>query len=699
MGSTAAIFLNPREGRFRVLRAWDPEEEKLPPPVGVVAFDFDKDGWMDLAFTHDGPPGLTLWRNVQGQRLERVPLPKLDWTRGRGLAALDYDNDGWIDLAAVGETSHGGEIRLLRNLGLAGFGDVSREVGLDQVKLARPQALVTADYDGDGDTDIVVTQIGGPVVLLRNDGGNKNNWLRLSLKALADNKSAVGTKVEIFAGALYQKWEVQAGSGYLGQNATEIIVGLGSAREVDIVRLLWPTGIPQDEVQLAARAAHAVTELDRRGSSCPILFAWNGSRYEFIADMIGPGIVGHWVGPGERNISDPTEYLKVAGTQLQPRHGLLSLRFAEAMEEVVYLDQARLLAIDHPAEVHVYPNERFVAEPPFPEFKVIASRGAYLPLGAWDNYGRDVLPELRARDRRYVTGFASLPFAGFADKHWLELDLGPWSPSSPLRLLMQGYTDYFTATSMYAAYQAGVSVEVPYVEALNSKGHWVRVVDDMGFPAGLSRTMVADLTGRLPVGTRRIRIVTNLKIYWDQILIDVTSDNESYHLTEVPLAEAKLQFLGYPREKRGRPASDISYIYEQISGTGPFVRGVGNYTRYGDVTSLLKEADDKFVIFGSGDEVQLEFDSTHLPPMPRGWTRDYFFFADGFTKDMDFYAAYGGTVEPLPYHSPLPYPYPEKRGYPEDEEHVKYQLESNTRSFSGRNAVSFRFSFSTSSRE
>ena len=187
--STAVIYLNPREGRFKAMPAWDSQKEKLPPTIGVVALDFDKDGWMDLAFTHAGSPGLTLWRNIQGKRLERVPLPDLGWERGRGLAALDYDNDGWIDLVAAGETSAGGELRLLRNVGAAGFEDVTKSVGLDRVKLKHPQAIATADFDGDGDTDILVTQTDGPPVLLRNDGGNKNNWMRLSLKGVGDNRA------------------------------------------------------------------------------------------------------------------------------------------------------------------------------------------------------------------------------------------------------------------------------------------------------------------------------------------------------------------------------------------------------------------------------------------------------------------------------------------------------------------------------
>ena len=125
-------------------------------------------------------------------------------------------------------------------------------------------------------------------------------------------------------------------------------------------------------------------EIDRRGSSCPVLFVWNGSRYELVSDIIGPAVVGHWVAPGERNISDPDEYVKVEGARVQPRQGRLSFRLLEPMEELIYLDQVRLLAVDHPADVAVYPNEYFASQPPFPAFKVIASRGARPPLGAWD---------------------------------------------------------------------------------------------------------------------------------------------------------------------------------------------------------------------------------------------------------------------------------------------------------------------------
>ncbi len=689
----ASIYLNPREGKFSPLPGIDFAKENLPHAVGVVAFDFDKDGWMDLAFTHAGAPGITLWRNIEGKRLERVALPDLGWQRGWGLSAIDYDNDGWLDLVAVGESGPGGEIRLLRNLGAPGFADVTRQVHLEAVKLSQPRAIAVADVAGNGVPDLVVTQLGAPPLLLRNEGGNQHNWMRIDLKALNDNKSAIGTKVEIYAGQLYQKWEVQGASGYLGQNAPAILAGLGGEKNVEVVRLLWPTGVPQDEINLAARKEHTIGELDRRGSSCPVLFAWNGREYEFIADMIGPGVVGHWVAPGERDVPDPDEYLKVNARSVRPRNGLLSFRFLEPMEETVYLDQVRLLAIDHPASYDVFPNERFVSAPPFPEFRVIASSGAHPPVGAWDDQGNNVLPLIAEPDRKYVANLEVLPFAGFAKLHWLELDLGTWDASRPLRLIIDGYTDYFTATSMYAADQAGIKVIAPYVEALDAQGKWVRVIDDMGFPAGLERTMVADLTGKLPPGTRRIRIVNNLKIYWDAIRIDQTPDQPDVRVTEVPLANATLDFLGYPREIRLTPASDTTYSYARRSMSGPYARAAGNYTRYGDVRQLLEKPDDRFVVFSSGEGVKLDFDPRKLRALRVGWVRDYFFYANGFEKDLDFYAAHAFTVEPLPRHTLLPYPYPEGKDCPADAEHLRYQLEYNIRQRSDHMPSTLRYRF------
>ena len=353
-------------------------------------------GWTLLSRT-SGAPGITLWRNNHGKTFDQVKLPETNWVRAYGVAAIDYDNDGWVDLVAVGETKDGkGEVRLFRNLGADGFKDVTADVGLDKIHLKEPRAIITGDYDDDGATDLLITQNHGPAVLLRNEGGNQNHWLRLSLKGLADNKSAIGTKVEVFAGGNRQKFEIYGSNGYLGQNSTDITVGLGDAKEADIVRMLWPTGVLQDEINVAGDKQQNFTEMDRRGSSCPTLFVWNGERYELVADMLGAGVVGHWVGPGQRDVPRPVEYIKIDRDAIREKDGKLSFRFMEPLEEAVYLDQARVLAVDHPADVDVYPNEYFASNPPYPEFKVVVSKStdAHPPAGAWDEHGHNVLPDL-----------------------------------------------------------------------------------------------------------------------------------------------------------------------------------------------------------------------------------------------------------------------------------------------------------------
>ena len=683
-----AIFENPREGKFASRSLFSKISAKRT--IGVAVLDFNHDGWMDIAFTHMGEPGLTLWRNNQAKSFERVDLPATDWVRAFGVAAIDYDNDGWVDLIAVGETKDGkGEVRLFRNLGPDGFKDVTTDVGLDKIQLKDPRAIITGDYDNDGAVDLLITQNHGPAVLLRNEGGNKNNWLRLNLKGLNDNKSAIGTKVEVFAGANRQKFEIYGSSGYLGQNSPYLTVGLGQAKQADVVRMLWPTGVLQDEIEVAANREHPYLELDRRGSSCPTLFVWDGHHYELVGDMIGAGVVGHWVGPNERNVPRPAEYIKVDRNAIRDKDGKLSFRLMEPMEEAVYLDEVKLLAVDHPSAFDVFPNEYFASNLPFPPFRVIQSRDAQMPVAASDEHGHDVMPSLAAH--KYFGDFELLPFHGFTKMHSLELNLGEPYRGGSLVLLMHGVTEYFTATSVYAAHQAKVEAIAPYVEAFNAQGKWVRVVDDMGFPAGGPRTITPDFTGKLPLGTTKIRITTNLQVYWDSILIDRSAQDGKVQLVAIPLATANLNFYGHPRQTEGQPRGNVKYVYEEVSPTGPFARQAGDYTRYGDVLPLLTSFDDRMVVFGTGDEIALEFDPAKLPTLPSGWTRDYFFLVNGYEKDMDFYAADGFTVEPLPFKAMKGYPY--KQSYPLDPEHLNYLLEYNTRHVSGNEEREYSYQY------
>jgi tetratricopeptide (TPR) repeat protein len=686
-----AIYENPREGKFIERTPWPADISQFT--NAVVALDFDHDGWMDYAFTQSDAPGISLWRNKEGNGFERVALPVSNWARAWGVAALDYDNDGWVDLVATGETEDGkAEVRLFRNLGPDGFKDVSAEVGLAGLELHEPRSITTADFDNDGAADILVRQNLGPTLLLRNEGGNQNHWLRLNLTGLADNKSAIGTKVEVFSGGNRQKFEIAGSSGYLGQNSLQLTVGLGQANQADIVRMLWPTGVLQDEVNVAADREHKFMEIDRRGGSCPTLFVWDGTHYALVADMIGAGALGHWYRQGQRNIARPTEYIKIDRDSIREKDGKLSFRFMEPLEESVYLDQAQLLAVDHPAGFDVYPNEYFATDPPYPPFKIVFSRGARPPAGVWDEHRHNLLPDLLAH--RYVGDFELLPFEGFTKLHSLELDLGQPYDGSPLWLLMHGEVEYYSATAMYSANQAGIAVVAPYVEALGTDGKWTRVADDFGFPAGGPRTITADLTGKLPRGTQRIRIWTNAQVYWDSILVDRADQSQGSRATWVPLVRADLRFHGFPLKIEGKPPGNVQYIYEQASATGPYTHPAGNYTRYGDVLPLVRDFDDRLVVFGSGEEVALDFEPASLPPLPSGWTRDYFFLANGYEKDMDFYSYDWTHVDPLPFRDMGTYPYPGK-SFPLDDEHLNYLLEYNTRYMSGHEPRGYGFDYGT----
>jgi Tfp pilus assembly protein PilF len=692
-GAAPLIYVNPREGKYPTQELF--ENAKLPPSVGIGVFDYNKDGWMDIAVTHAGAPGLTLWRNVAGpenvgRQFERVELPLRDALRGWGVTAVDIDNDGWIDLAAIVETKAGPSVKVFRNRGDGSFEDVSRALGLDNVKLNAPRGLIAVDDNGGA--DLIVTQLNAPPVLLRNVGGNKNHSVRLDLTGYADNKTAIGAKVEIFANGHWQKWELAGASGYQTQGPPQIHVGLGDAEGIDLLRILWPTGVLQDEIDLPHQPVIAMKEVDRRGSSCPILFAWNGHKYELVTDVIGAAVVGHWFTPARRNIPNPGEWVKVDGDKIAAVNGKLSLRFMEPMEEVNYIDQLRLVAVDHPENVEVNPDERFLDDPPFASGRVVASAGARLPVGAWDGAGRDVLDQLSRRDHKFASGFTPLPYDGFANLHALTLDLGPLDAKSHLRLLMTGYVNYFSATSLYAAWQAGMKPISPYAEAQLPDGSWQRIADDVGFPAGLERTIVVDLSGKLPAGAHRIRLVTNLEIYWDQVLVDQSSNAEA-KTSELPLANATLHFRGYPLQIEGASPGDLDYDYDRVSLTGPFQHQRGNYTRMGDVTALLNDIDDHSVIFGSGEEIAVEFDATTLPMLPAHWRRDYFFYANGFVKDMDWWDASPFTVAQLPFHAMSTYPYPANEKFPDDAQSLEYQVNWNDRFDSGEPNRVYHFEY------
>jgi hypothetical protein len=325
---------------------------------------------------------------------------------------------------------------------------------------------------------------------------------------------------------------------------------------------------------------------------------------------------------------------------------------------------------------------------------LIAFRQEIYPIKAVDQKGRDVTAKLRAWDRDTVDGFAKRAWIGFAENHGVELDFGDrlakFGPTDRLALCLAGWTDYAYPQSIWAAHQAGVEMEFPVLERLGPDGKWQKIAD-VGFPAGLPRMMTLDVTGKL-IGERcKLRLRTNLHVYWDQIFIAPVVDRiaradadrgrpTGNNLRVVPLevASARLDARGCMQEFSPDGRLPTIYDYDRLSAF-PVNKLKGYLTRFGDVTELLRDADDCFVIFGAGDELTVHFDATKLPPLPPGWKRSFVLRTVGYCKDSGLFTAHGDTVEPLPFRAMSNYPYGPNERYPTDRMHEEYRHNYNTR--------------------
>jgi len=234
--------------------------------------------------------------------------------------------------------------------------------------------------------------------------------------------------------------------------------------------------------------------------------------------------------------------------------------------------------------------------------------------------------------------------------------LGDLSKAKKIVLIIYGWIEYPESYSNLAASQGNVKIKAPSVEVINEDGEWETVIEIMGFPAGLPKTMTVDLTDKFLTKNYKIRITTNLEIYWDEILVSTFSDEIPMTVTTLEPINAHLHWKGYPKHFTPDGKKPYIYDYNNVNDTAFWDDHLGNYTRYGDVTELLTETDDKFVIMRHGSEITVNFDANFLPELPSGWSRDFFFYADGFSKDMDLNTACSSTVEPLPYHGMSSYP-------------------------------------------
>ncbi|MHC4519533.1 MAG: FG-GAP-like repeat-containing protein, partial [Planctomycetota bacterium] len=385
--------------------------------------------------------------------------------------------------------------------------------------------------------------------------------------------------------------------------------------------------------------------------------------------------------PGVYAQPDSTEYVPVPN--LQPRDGQYILHVVEPIEEIVYLDETKLLAVDHPAGTEIYPNEMMAINAPPPEFEIFCVRDEIDPVRAVDHRGVDVTQAIKVVDREYAGPVEPDPrFVGYAKEHFVELDFGRRLTSLPaearLVLFLHGWVHYSYSATNFAAGQAGMRLAAPSIY-VQRDGQWVELFGEVGYPAGIRHTMTLEVTDKVLPTDRRLRVVTNMELYWDRIFLAPILTDTPLRIRQIPVVEADLRFLGYPREYSPDGKHPLLYDYNHVDRALPWKTMRGAYTRYGDVTSLLHEPDDCYVIMGPGEEVTLRFPADALAPAPTGTRRSFILKTDSYCKDMDLYTIHPETVEPLPYHDMSQYPYGPEDRYPQDEKHRTYHETFNTR--------------------
>jgi hypothetical protein len=660
--------------------------------AGGVLQDLNGDGALDLLLLGGQPRQLALLLgDGHGQfqpdgAFASAAKALASWGDLRGIRVADMDLDGDLDVLVCGT-----EVHLLLNDGRGRF--VMRSQLWKPSTGQRLAGIECLDLNGDFVPDLVVTEIGAASRVTVAWGELNPPSTALALRPTGvrsrDGRTrspASGYGVLLTArSGLHETRRLFVGqTGGANQSLTPVVFGLAGIGKADYVDLLWPDGVAQAEVALAAGQTHTVAELQRKVSSCPVLFAWNGSRFGFVTDFAGVGGLGYFVAPGVSATPQVLEHVKIEADQLCARAGKYELRVTEPMEEAAYVDRLELLAIDHEAGVEVFPDERLAIGGPVPTHELLVVEAPIYPVHATDSAQHECAGALIRTDRLYAyEPVLDRRYVGFCPPHTLELDFGdalaPLATTDRLFLFVNGFIEYPYSQTVYAAGQSGVGWEPIRVDRQNRDGRWETVVPDAGAPGGMARTMTIDLTGQIAPETRRLRLTTNLEIGYDRIFVARVQSPERATVRTVPLREATLRRLGFAREYSPDGRQPLVYDYDQTDATAPFHTLAGAYTRYGSVLELLTEFDDRYAVLAPGDELALSFDAAALPAPETGRVRSFVLVSHAYCKDMDLYTATPRTLGPLPFKAMSRYPYPATESYPTGWVHQSFLETYNTR--------------------
>ncbi|MAT68912.1 MAG: hypothetical protein CMJ58_05255 [Planctomycetaceae bacterium] len=687
--SSPELLSNNRDGTFRSIAAELGLDTAAMAAQSVVIADLDRDDDADLVFINENGPHAVLrndrlWRYSQAANFDVFSQSKFS-----AAMAVDADVDGQAEIYTTGPE---GVERWTP--------DDSGEWKPRQLASEPASQLLAYDFDGDTATELVAVgddawavlnaitgaaegsypldsggshfavrmSANGPELLRWTKDGDLQGWqagsgrwpfVHLNLTGKTDralemrsNASGIGV---IGAARIGERWAPLPGvrvSSAAGQGLQPRAIGIADATAVDFLRLLWPDGVSQTERNLAPGKLLTIPETQRQAGSCPLLFVWDGAKFAFVADLLGAGGIGFNLGRGEYYPSRPEERFLLPQGILQPRDGRLAVKLGEPMEEVCYFDAVRLTAYDLPPGWSMTLDERFAGLGPAPTGEAIFYQRELLPAVAVNDRGADVTAALQAvdgepaplvrRDHRFI---------GLTERHHVTIDFEePLDRLADPVLVFDGWVEYAYSQSAFAAWQAGEEFIEPTIEAQAADGTWQVVAERFGYPAGTSRQgAVALPKDSLPADARRLRISTNMQVYWDRLAVVDRQPCPEARQIEVTLQTALVDDVGFSAREVNAHRRSV-YDYSDRPPFGDARHPAGYYTAFGEATELVAATDDALAIIGPGEELHLEFAAPSAEP-PSGWTRRWVLDADGWCKDADLFTRNAGTVEPLPRRS------------------------------------------------
>jgi hypothetical protein len=636
------------------------------------------DSPVNTSFAISDPDGNAQWDLVDSGI--EGPAPDVQFVQ-----LGDLDNDGFTDIVYGS-----GQETVWRRGGPSGeFEEMSGQIpeGLPSTGVA------IGDLDDDGDLDLVlINEKDHSLQQLLNDGGNANNWIDVVARAVPHDPQFPSNRVNMHAiGAV-----IESRSG--GRYHSEIItkpkthLGLGQAETIDTIRVIWTDGIPQNiTVPKLLRPGIGILAPQILKGSCPYIYTWTGERFEFFSDCLWAAPIGLVQASGEIAPTREWENLLIPGTALAEKDGHYVLQLTEELWETAYFDRVQLTAIDHPADVEIFTNEK-VGPPDMAAHRIHTVRNSRLPISVVDGRGNDLLPGLTRTDGDYVQAFNKRIVQGLTDEWVMEFDLGDLDQDQTvqnIRLFLLGWV-FPTDTSLNLGIEQNPQIQppaAPAIEVPDGKGGWKTVRPFIGFPSGKTKAMVVDISDIFDGDDYRFRLRSTMELYWDKAFFTVNEEDAQTASQSCHLITGDLHYRGFSRRtyadnalfRNGRAPE--SYDYDSVTTEPRWPTISGRFTRYGDTTPLLLDHDDQMVVMGPGDELTVSF-QVPSKPVPAGWKRDFVLTNVGYDKDADLNTIYGQSSEPLPFRAMSRYPFADDDQVPDSPEYRQYLDQWQTREYS-----------------